>query len=135
MLDKLTDQSIGFELVPVRQCVSPLKNAIPLPGKIRKGEFVQLSVFGSCDQLIQQCQTLIDFFSGDMQRRRQCNDVLVISAHIQNQAHFLALPVQIARQADFNHLVEQSLVRRKTVIGTDFGTKCKPRPSTSPISL
>src|SRR5256885_135739 len=78
---------------------------------------------GFREQLVQQDHGFVDLGARDHQRGREGDHVLVVAAHVQHQAAFLALVFQAAFEADVHHLVQQRLVGREAVFGADLGAQ------------
>ena len=74
----------------------------------------------AAEQLVEEFDRHVDFVVGDVERGGQREDVLVISAHVQDQAVFLPLVCQIGLQTLTTDLVRQFLARRIAVILTDL---------------
>ena len=84
---------------------------------------VTSTALGLAQQLIQQLEAEVDFLAADVQRRRECDHVLVVATDIEDQADLLAVVLKLGTEAHVHHAIEQLAIRRKAVRFADLGAQ------------
>ncbi len=85
-------------------------------------------------KLVQKVESQVHLFLRNRERWRQCEDVLVIAAHVEHQSVVATARFQGAANTLGENSIDEFAIRRNSVGFANFQAKRETKPSTWPMT-